>query len=188
MIQKFGGVIHPAYQFTTTFADLAEKLLKNIQPLSVDWKKEPFVAACWIHNFLSSGKIFVLITSQRVVYKDPLRVTQNLFADMTGVERNRLTRNIQLLSPGNPNKLFANNTIPGDDLVTVLFDLINATWNKTRQNAPAGQATAPALSTHDSAPVPPITAQIEQLGALRDKGILTEEEFQQKKKELLTRM
>jgi hypothetical protein len=186
MIQKFGGVIHPAYQFTTTFADLPEKVLKNIQPLSVDWNKEPFVAACWIHNFLSSGKIFVLVTSQRVVYKDPLRVTQNLFADMTGVERNRLTRNIQLLSPGNPNKLFAGNAAPGEDLLTILFDLINATWIKNRQNISASPATVP--GSPDSAPAPSVAAQIEQLGGLRNKGLLTEEEFQQKKKELLARM
>jgi hypothetical protein len=125
---------------------------------------------------------------QRVVYKDPLRVPQNLFADMTGVERNRLTRNIQLLSPGNPNKLFAGNAIPGEDLVTILFDLINATWIKTRQNISASQATIRGSGSPDSAPAPSVAAQIEQLGGLRDKGLLTEEEFQQKKKELLARM
>jgi hypothetical protein len=32
------------------------------------------------------------------------------------------------------------------------------------------------------------SALIEQLGALRDKGVLTEEEFQQKKADILSRM
>ena len=186
MIQKFGGIFSPAYQFSDSFKDLPEKLLKNIEPLSVDWKKEPFVAACWIHNFLSSGKIFVLITSQRVVYKDPLRVTQNLFADMTGVERSKLMANVTLLSPGNPNKLFPSNARPGDKLMTLLFDRINATWIKTRQEGKGTATTTAAAPTTTGNST--IMEQIEKLGELKTKGILTEDEFLQKKQELLARL
>jgi hypothetical protein len=184
MIQKFGGILRPAYQFTDRFEDLPQALLKNIQPLSVDWKKETFVASCWIHNFLTSGKTFVLITSQRVVYKDPIRVTQNLFTDMTGVERSKLSENITILSPGNPNKLFPSHARPGDKLATLLFNIINSTWIRTRQ---AGSAIA--APTSPSTPASPtIMEQIEQLNGLKEKGILTEEEFQQKKKDLLSRL
>lgn len=189
MIQKFGGLINPAYQFTDRFDELPPKLLKNIEPLSVDWKKEQFVASCWIHNFLSSGKIFVLVTNQRVVYKDPLRVTQNLFADMTGVERNKLTRNIILLSPGNPNKLFPSSAKPGGEkLLELLFNVINVTWIKTRQTLTGGTAASSGPASPTNGAAVSITEQIGELGSLRDKGILTEEEFQQKKKELLAKL
>jgi hypothetical protein len=42
MIQKFGGVFQPAYQYIDVFEELPSKPLANIQPLAVDWKKRVF--------------------------------------------------------------------------------------------------------------------------------------------------
>lgn len=58
------------------------------------------------------------------------------------------------------------------------FDRVSQGINQTLAN---GAATA-------GTPPPSITEQIEKLGELRDKGVLSEEEFQAKKAELLQRM
>ena len=188
MIQKFGGVLEPAYQFTDKFEELPPQLLTNIQPLAVDWNREPFVAACWIHNFLTSGKTFVLITRVRVIYKDPIRVTQNMLGDVTGVERSRLGNNILVLSPGNKNSLFPTaSTKPGDKLMRLLFDVINQTWVSVRQGVSGGGALAAGQPSSGAGPSS-IAQQIEELNGLKERGILTEAEFQQKKQELLARL
>ncbi len=57
----------------------------------------------------------------------------------------------------------------------------DALVNYIRENV--GETAAPAL-----APVEDIPAQIQKLAALRDQGILTEEEFTSKKAELLAKM
>jgi hypothetical protein len=49
----------------------------------------------------------------------------------------------------------------------------------------APPAGAPAAQAPAAAPPAPYVQELEQLAGLRDKGILTEEEFQAKKKQLL---
>ncbi len=77
---------------------------------------------------------------------------------------NRVQNEIYLQMEGNENRKF--------DRVS---DGINATLAGQHMHAPQPAA-------------PSITEQIEKLGELRDKGVLSEEEFQAKKAELLQRM
>jgi hypothetical protein len=51
--------------------------------------------------------------------------------------------------------------------------------------APEPQAAAPVAAAPAPAAVPDYTAELEQLAALKQQGILTEEEFQAKKKQVL---
>ena len=51
-----------------------------------------------------------------------------MFIEVTGVERSRLGNNMLILSPGNKNVLFPSATKPGDKLIRLLLDVINATW------------------------------------------------------------
>jgi len=177
-MEKFSGLLYSSYQFSDKFSELPDFLLKEInKALQVDLQAEGFVAACWIENILMKGKVFILVTGKRVAYSDTIRVNQNLFADMTGVERN-LLKNIKLLSPGNATILFPSNVTPVPKLMDKMFDVINAQWIKSRQ-----QASAPVPQA-----APNIMEQIEQLNALKEKGILTAEEFTQKKTELLAKI
>jgi hypothetical protein len=177
-MEKFSGLLSSTYQFTDKFDELPDFLLKRInKALAVDWTKETFVASCWIQNLIARGEIFILVTNQRVAYSDNVRVKQNLFADMTGVERNMM-KNIALLSPGNSTTLFSSMAMPVNKLMDRMFDVINHTWIKTRQ---APTAAAPPASAG-------IIEQIEQLNELKNKGILTEEEFQRKKTDLLAKI
>lgn len=177
-MEKYSGIISPTYHFTDQFTEAPDFLLEQIKKkLAVDFHKEKFVAACWIQNIMGKGKIFALITSERAAFVDLLRVNQNLFRDMTGVERG-ITKNINLLSPGNSTTLFPSQALPVDKLLERLFLIIQSEWIRAKQ-APA--AAAPAAA-------PTVLDQIEQLNDLKNKGILTEEEFQNKKKELLAKL
>jgi hypothetical protein len=177
-MEKFNGLLSSSYHFTDNFKELPDFLLEQIKKaLNIDWAKEPFVATCWVQNILMKGKVFVLVTNQRVAYSDTARVNQNLLADMTGVERN-LLRNILLLSPGNSTKLFPSSTMPVQKLLDRMFDIINKQWIVSRQSKQSG---SPQKSVT-------IIEQIEQLNELKNKGILTDQEFQQKKSELLAKI
>jgi hypothetical protein len=177
-MEKYPGIINPSYHFTDKHAELPDYLLKEIEKaLHIDWSREELVASCWIHNMFMKGKVFVVITNLRVAFSDTLKIRQNLFADMTGVERNFM-KNIELLSPGNSTKLFSSSDMPVEKLRSLLFDIINTTWIKSRQAKSA--AAQPSAAT--------VPAQIEQLNELKNKGILTEEEFHRKKTELLAKM
>jgi hypothetical protein len=177
-MEKFSGILYPTYQFTDQRSELPDFLLEEIQKaLAIDWSKESFVASCWIQNMLVKGKTFVLVTDQRVAYSDTVRVNQNLLRDMTGVERN-LVKNIKLLSPGNSSTVFPAMGMPVSKLLDRMFGVVNTTWNKSRE---VKEVAAQPTSNNT-------IQQIEQLNDLKNKGILTEEEFQQKKSELLARM
>lgn len=70
------------------------------------------------------------------------------------------------------------------------FPRVHAMACETRP-APEAKATAPeaaAVQQPAAAGAPSIPALIEQLGALKEKGLLTEEEFAAKKAELLSRL
>jgi hypothetical protein len=177
-MEKFFSFTGTTYRFTEHFQELPDFLLKQItRALGIDFGKEKFIAAGWIQHMLSKGKIFVLVTDQRVAYSDTIRVKQNLFKDMTGVERNMM-KNIILLSPGNSTSLFPSLGMPTSKFLDRMFGIINKTWMNTRRPV----AESPAASSAG------IIEQIDQLNDLKVKGILTEEEFQSKKKELLAKL
>lgn len=180
-MEKYSNLISPTYHFTDQFAEAPDFLLARINKVvAVDFKKEKFVAACWIQNIFGKGKIFTLVTSERTVYADLLNVRQNLFRDMTGVERN-LSKNINLLSPGNATILFPANALPTSKLLDRLFIIIQQEWIRAKQ-APVATAAAAAPAGND------VLVQIEQLNELKNKGILTDAEFQSKKQELLAKL
>jgi hypothetical protein len=105
-------------------------------------------------------------------------VNQNLLQDITGVERN-LMKNVLLLSPGNETKLFPFSTTPTLKIQDRMYQVINTAWTKSRQSPP--QAS--------SSPAPDnVIEKIKELNELKNQGILTEAEFDQKKAELLARI
>lgn len=124
------------------------------------------------------GKLFVLITEKRVAYKDLARLNQNLFQDMTGVEK--ILDNVKLLSPGNATILFPVFSVvqPTEKLVALLFEVINGQWIKSRDR----KSVTESQTSND------IISQIERLNQLKEQGIITAQEFDQKKTELLAKL
>lgn len=134
MVQKFPEIGRLTYQFTDKREELPEALGKDIQKtLNIDWDQESFIATGWYKTtFIKTWFQFVLVTDKRVVYKDLANLNQNLFQDMTGVEKDEY-KNICLLSAGKSTKLFPKNNLrPADKLLTLLFDITNALWIKAK--------------------------------------------------------
>lgn len=126
-MEKFNSFLGSNYFYSTSLQDLPEKT-KSIcnGTLGINWDKEGFVAAAWISNFMSKGEIFILITQERIIYRDIARINQNLFSQITGIEK--VYRNIKVLSPGNYTSLFPGASLPSDSLVKTLFPVINQAW------------------------------------------------------------
>lgn len=179
-MEKYSSLIRPTFYFTNAESELPEFMHKQIsKSTNINFSTEPFIASCWIDNLLGKGRLFVLITQQRVIYRNGPTLQQNLFSDMTGVEKDML-RNTRLLSPGNPSMLFSEGIMPTEKLLDILFSIINEQWIKTR-----GVQMQPATPVTESGD---ILAQIEKLAELKTKGILSEDEFTSKKTALLEKL
>ena len=176
-MQKFSAFLKKTFHYTDKKEEMPDFLTREIdQALHIDWSNEKFVASCWVEAM--KGKLFVLITEKRVAYKDLARLNQNLFQDMTGVEK--MLHNVNLLSPGNATKLFPVFSVvqPTDKLGALLFDVINTQWIKSRDRK----------SGTESQTGNDIITQIERLNQLKEQGIITAQEFDQKKAELLLKL
>jgi len=78
---------------------------------------------------------------------------------------------------------------PGSDIQTVYSRIVERKQNRLRSlpNKPDKEDVAARKPSADSAGTD-VVAQIEKLARLRDQKLLTEEEFQAKKRELLNRL
>lgn len=195
------------YFFTDKQSKLPQMLIQEFKStLSIDFNKEKFIAACWIDqslpkwvnfffpfkkpDFLSPKRnVFAVVTERRIAFRIGHLVRQNMFKDLTGVERD-IFKNIILLSPGNRTCLFPALEyslvgVPADKLSQTMFDIINDTWVQTvnkKEVKSENENVESTSSNHD------VISQIERLNELKNKGIVSEEEFKAKKTELLSRM
>lgn len=177
-MEKFANFTKPTYFFSTDLGDIDNKVMKNIQgAVKIDFDSEKFIAACWVDQLGNRGDIFLMVTDNRVIAKKPNGLHQNYFADITGMERS-MTGDIVIAAQGNKADCFNVMVMPSKKLLDKMFDVINSHWTKSK----SGGAKAQKSSSDD------IPAQLEKLAKLKDQGILTEQEFKEKKADLLSRM
>lgn len=91
--------------------------------------------------------------------------------------KNMMGHNITFYASGNRVHV---KWIPTDNNLAALTDLVKAAMNASHRTAPASAPSAPAQ--------PDVMSQLRQLGELRDAGVVTQEEFDAKKAELLSRL
>jgi hypothetical protein len=113
------------------------------------------------------------------------------------IKKHMTTALLEVITPGNQdNKRLAywggrnspNNAVTADNAVTfgtADFALFQRAVNVAREQISASQT--PSVTAAPAA-APDVLDQLGKLGGLRDQGILTEEEFQQKKVDLLERL
>lgn len=172
MKQTFKQIMGSTYYFADDQSDIPKNIFDKIKEYSsFDPLKEKFIATCFIDQIGSRGEFFVLVTEDRVIIKKAVSFQQNYFKDVTGVERTGALGDILLLSAGNKSDCFPAMNMPKKELIDKLFNIICTRWMQF-QNIPSD-------STDN------IASQIEKLASLKERGILTEEEFTQKKKQLL---
>jgi len=177
-MERFTTLMGSAYLYTEKYEDIPTKIKEKISKVvTIDFANEKFVCACWMDNFVSKGQFFVVLTDKRVIAKDPIRLEQNTFKNVTGVEQD-IFKNIVIRSAGNSTNLFHFNSIPSKLLISKLLDQINKIW----MNRQSDTNHVSAAQSED------VFLQIEKLSKLKDAGIITESEFDVKKTELLKRI
>jgi hypothetical protein len=176
-MEKFSGILKTTYHFTDTLLEIPDFLKKEIDKvLTIDFTTEKFIASCWVDNIFAKGKIFVLITNQRVIYKDPARLNQNAFTDITGVEKD-ISKNISVLSAGNATELFPSIALPTDKLLILLFKIIDSTWRTAKNSSNLTQASSDNSFN-----------KMQKLKQMLDSELITKEEYELKKVEILKEM
>jgi homoserine trans-succinylase len=181
-VEKFPQFLGPTYLFTNQQVDLPKKLVNQIQnSVSLDFQTEKFIACVWQNNPLNLQFQFLLITENRIVAGNAT-IQQNYFIDVTGIEQN-LFKNIVIKSAGNASPLFFPTNVPSKQLREKLMTLLTQLWLKKKSiNNGLPNQIIPSSRNEE------ILVTLEKLNELREKEILTAEEFAIKKKALLDKL
>ena len=171
MKKEYSQFIGLTYYFMDSAADILELHRREMKSvIEFDFEKEKIIACIF-----GRKDAFIIITDDRVIAKKVTGLDQHTFKEMTGVDRG-LTNDVVLVSPGNKSNCFGHGPhMPKKELLDLVFKVISSQWNKVKNES----------SKSDTSDIP---SQIEKLAKLKDQGILTEEEFQNKKKDLLSKM
>jgi len=161
------------YVIATSLEDLHINTQKAILEMArIDFASEPLVSICALDTWGSRGTIWSVVTDQTILVKHGNNTSQNLFLDVTGVERKGL--NIQILSPGNLTQVFSWAALPSEKLVETFYQIVRNTWLMSK-----GSSSGVPIQTHRC------IEALERLGVLREAGHLTEEEFDSLKMKIL---
>lgn len=58
------------YNYTRVYSELSEEVKNNVyKELDLDITQDNFTSAAWIENFMSKGKIYILITKDKCIDK-----------------------------------------------------------------------------------------------------------------------
>lgn len=153
------------------------------------------VWAGWlVVSYLSWRFTHFVVTDQRVVFRTgvlskhgveiPLERINNINFHQRIFERMIGAGDLDIESAGKDGQSHFDNVRRPDDVQQEIYAQIES--NARRQASWRGPETAPASPARETASSVP--EQIAQLAALRDQGLITEEEFASKKTELLGRM
>jgi membrane protein YdbS with pleckstrin-like domain len=141
---------------------------------------------------------YFVVTSRRVIYRTgviakrgveiPLERINNINFTQRVFERILGAGSLDIESAGKEGQSHFDFIRHPDGVQHVIYDQMDARYRVTEGGAPPVAATVPAAAAAGTAPPVSVPDQIEQLARLRDQGLLTDAEFDQKKAELLGRM
>lgn len=162
------------YVIATSLEDLHINTKKAIlKSALIDFTSEPIVSICALDTWGSRGTFWSVVTDQTILVKHGNNTSQNLFLDVTGVERKGL--NIQILSPGNRSHVFSWVVLPTEKLVETFYQIVRNMWLMSK-----GSSSGVPIQTNCC------IEALERLGVLREAGHITEDEFDSLKKKILT--
>jgi len=152
-----------------------------------------FAGVGWIiYNVIAWRSAEYAVTNLRILGSDGLarkRTTDTLLSSVSDV-RSRITAIGKAMGGYGNIQIFTSSGEAGSDSFTTVRDVEvfkkRILEQKTKAPAPAPLAAAAAQMTPATQPDP--MATLENLGRLRDSGVITPEEFEAKKQELLSRI
>lgn len=164
--------------YTDNHNKIPGKITSKVKKMSVDFTNEKFECLVFVPIKMGIVRNFILVTDLRVITYKISHTGQNYFSDITGIELN-IGDNIVLRSAGNRTSLFEQTgltmVLPTKDLIELLKSKINNLWLEAKKNK--------TVKSDDDAFV-----TLEKLKKLLDAGVITVEEFNNKKTELLNKI
>lgn len=149
-MQKFKHALGTKWYYTTDSSEIPQKIKNRMsKQAGLDFDQENLLATCFVNQTMNRGRLFVVVTDERIVAAKLRSMHQNLFADLTGVERS-ITQDIVLHSPGNKSDMFSFMEMPKKACIDLLFDVINNRFLELRSSP----ASAPAETEADTKECP----------------------------------
>jgi hypothetical protein len=146
----------------------------------IDFTDEKLFCAIWNEKkFLNkTAQNCVIITDKRIIAKIVTDIGQNYWDSVTGVEKS-IFKDVVVLSAGNKTSMYgyATMSVP-DEVLELTFKQANIAFNNYKKN-PVGDSNKSVDGDIE---------KLEKLKSLLDAGVLTQEEFDEKKKSILERM
>ena len=178
---KKKGMMNIAYIVAENLKDVPADVMDVFtSQCYIDFTDEKLLCAIWNEKkFLNkTAQNCVIITDRRIIAKIVTDIGQNYWDSVTGIEKN-IFKDIKVLSAGNETSLYgyATMSVP-DEVLELTFKQANIAFNNYKKN-PVGDSNKSVDGDIE---------KLEKLKSLLDAGVLTQEEFDEKKKSILERM
>ncbi len=179
MAELFKQMIGVNYSYTEKPEEVPEKVREGANSYGA-WpdNDEEFVAACWIDQMGARYNAYVVITKSMILSVKPGKQSSTAeWVNVSSIGRTAAVRDVELMLPGGKLDLFHTMNLPNMKLL-----------DKIEQKCREAQKSRPSTVQSPNVPSEDIPTQIKKLKGLLDEGILSQEEFDKKKAELLAKM
>tara|TARA_B110000238_G_C15891624_1_gene337926 strand:- start:114 stop:656 length:543 start_codon:yes stop_codon:yes gene_type:complete len=180
-MKRYKSMMKNAYLVTENLDDVPADIMDVFtSQCYVDFTDEKLLCAIWNEKkFLNpAATVCVIITDKRIIAKKMVDIGQNYWDSVTGVEKS-IWKDIKVLSAGNETVMYgyATMSVP-DEVLELTFKQANIAFNNYKKN-PVGDSNKSVDGDIE---------KLEKLKSLLDAGVLTQEEFDEKKKSILERI
>ncbi len=167
----------PLYQFTSHIAGKNAKV--GIYTDRVEWEKPRGVSGGKVTAGVLTGGLSMLATGVKNGKAGTEMIPVKSMTSVTTSRDGLLNSKVSVITAGNTVDFRVSHAEA---------KIVKETLTRLMLGTHPMQGTAPTALSAPAAPVPDIAAQLQQLASLRDRGILTDEEFAAKKADLLARL
>ena len=180
-MKRYKSMMKNAYIVTENLDDVPADIMDVFtSQCYVDFTDEKLLGAIWNEKKIlnPAATVCVIITDKRIIAKKMKEIAQNYWDSVTGVEKT-IFKDVQVLSAGNKTVMYgyATMSVP-DEVLELTFKQANIAFNNYKKK-PAGDSNKSVDGDIE---------KLEKLKSLLDAGVLTQEEFDEKKKSILERM
>ncbi|MDF2578478.1 MAG: hypothetical protein K0S49_57 [Microbacterium sp.] len=168
----------PLYQFTSHTE--GKNATVRIYPDRIEWDRARGVSGAKVTAGIMTAGLSMLATGVKNGKAGSEMIPVRSISSVTTSRDGMMNSKVSVITSGNTVDFRVSHK-EAETVKATLIQLIGGTH--PAQQAPAAPVAAPAPQ-----PSADVSAQLQQLAALRDAGVLTEEEFAAKKAEILARL
>ena len=172
-MQTFQKIFGTTYKYTDLKNEIPDSVTKHLEKnYGSDYNNEKIICAAWSSQFGVKGAFYVVVTEARVITRKAKECNQIFLKNVTSTARSPFG-DIVLKAAGVNMDLFHAMAMPKRKLLDILYEKINSiNLNREKVSPPSSSSVS-------------VADELKKFSDLKEQGIITEEEFQQKKKQLL---